>query len=226
MSQIEEFKGKRLSEVKPTSVNLELRHLKSAFETAVRWGNIQKNPFRAVKQLKIKHANHTKFFTKGEVKELLETIPDGIFKNLIYFYLYTGCRRGEALSLEWKNIDLNEERATLTETKSGENRIVPFNGVLSRILKSMDKNGEKPFPFKKDFVTHKFKEYLRNTEIKNREILNIHSLRHTYASHLVMEGIDLYTVSKLLGHSSVKVTEMYTHLVPDHLKAAVKRLNY
>ena len=175
---------------------------------------------------KIKDSNYPKFFTREEVNILLDAIPEGNFKNLIQFYLYTGSRRNEALSLDWKEIDLEENKVILKETKSGDSRVVPFNGVLTGILKSMEQNGEKPFPFKPDYVTHKFKKYLRSTKIENKEELNVHSLRHTFASHLVMSGVDLYTVSKLLGHSSVKVTEMYAHLMPDHLKAAIDCLRY
>ena len=223
---VEAYKLKRLEVVKSTSVNIELKHLKSAFGTAQRWEHIYNNPFREVKLLKIKNSNFRKFLTKEDVKVLLDSIPEGNFKNLIYFYLYTGCRRGEALNLNWKDINLVECKITLKETKSGDGRVVPFNGILTSILKSMEQNGERPFPFKEHFVTHKFKEYLRASSIKDREVLHLHSLRHTYASHLVMEGTDLYTVSKLLGHSSVKVTEMYAHLVPDYLKTAVERLRY
>jgi len=53
---------------------------------------------------------------------------------------------------------------------------------------------------------------------------SLHTLRHTFASHLVMNGTDVYTVQKLLGHSSIKTTEIYAHLAPDFLKAAVQKL--
>jgi site-specific recombinase XerD len=90
----------------------------------------------------------------------------------------------------------------------------------------MDRKEENIFPFKSDFVTHKFKKYLIASGLKNCESLNVHSLRHTFASHLVMAGVDLYSVSKLLGHSSVKITETYAHLLPDHLKKPINLLHY
>ena len=65
-------------------------------------------------------------------------------------------------------------------------------------------------------------EYLRHS----RASATPYSLRHSFASHLVMSGTDLYTVSKLLGHSSIKTTEIYAHLSPDFLKAAVERLKF
>jgi site-specific recombinase XerD len=56
----------------------------------------------------------------------------------------------------------------------------------------------------------------------NRQKVVFHTLRHTYASWLVMSGVDLYTVQKLMGHSTISMTERYSHLAPDHLKKAVK----
>ena len=90
----------------------------------------------------------------------------------------------------------------------------------------MERNGEKLFPFTGDYVTHRFKKYVRASGIKSAESINLHSLRHTFASHLVMAGVDLITVSRLLGHYDIRITEMYAHLVPDHMKAAVERLQY
>ena len=53
--------------------------------------------------------------------------------------------------------------------------------------------------------------------------VTIHTLRHTFASHLVMKGVDLLTVSRLLGHSNTKTTEIYSHIAPDHLQSAIDR---
>jgi integrase len=224
--KIEEYKVHRLTVVKPTTINLEIRQMKAAFELSVKWGYIPQNPFKGIKQLKIKNSNFPKFLGKEEVRALLDSIPECDFKNLVNFYLYTGCRREEALNLRWEDIDMGEGKVIFRVTKSGLSRRVPFNGELSRILASMVKTGEKPFEFKGSFVTHKFKKYLRASGIDLNGSLRLHSLRHTYASHLAMAGVDLLTISKLLGHSSVKVTEMYAHLVPDHLKASVERLKY
>jgi site-specific recombinase XerD len=58
----------------------------------------------------------------------------------------------------------------------------------------------------------------------HRQKVVFHTLRHTYASWLVMSGVDLYTVQKLMGHSTISMTERYSHLAPDHLKKAVKML--
>jgi integrase len=212
--------------LKPVSVNMEFRQLKAAFEKAVKWGHLPHNPFKGVDQCRVKNSNLPKFLTKEEVNNLLNSIPGGCFKNYILFCLYTGCRRGEALNLMWDDIDLEKGRVTFKITKSGKSRIIPFNGALKEVLSSMEKNGEKLFPFKKEFVTQKFKKVLKQSGNRNHQSLKLHSLRHTYASHLIMSGVDLLTVSKLLGHSTVRVTELYAHLVPDHMSASVERLSY
>ena len=90
----------------------------------------------------------------------------------------------------------------------------------------MDNGTEKLFSYNEDYVNHKFKRYLKKAEIEDWKVLTIHNLRHTFASHLVMSGTDLYTVSKLLGHSSIAVTQMYAHLAPDYLKVSVERLKF
>ncbi|NIW13351.1 MAG: tyrosine-type recombinase/integrase [Candidatus Thorarchaeota archaeon] len=224
--RVEEFKLYRLKSVKPVSFNLEFRHLKAMFEKAVKWGHIPSNPFMDVKQVKVKSNNLPKYLTKEEVRKLLDAIPEGRFKSLIIFYLHTGCRRGEALSLTWEDVDLDERKVTIRESKSGESRIIPMNGRLFEILSGLERNGSVVFEFSPYFVTHKFKECLKSADIKGWKTLSLHSLRHTFASHLVMAGRDLYTVGKLLGHSSVAVTQMYAHLAPDFLKVAVESLQY
>ncbi|MBT7618295.1 MAG: tyrosine-type recombinase/integrase, partial [Calditrichaeota bacterium] len=95
-------------------------------------------------------------------------------------------------------------------------------------LKEDRDRGELVFPrFSKNpaAISKKF-QTLRERVEKLPPELTTHLLRHTFASHLVMQGVDLTTVSSLLGHSTVKVTELYAHLQPDHIRMAVERLPY
>jgi len=121
---------------------------------------------------------------------------------------------------------MKKRRLWIGNTKSGENRVILINSELFNVMKSMENGRPKPFNFSKWHVMHKFKKFLKNSGIKGWEMFNVHTLRHTFASHLVMEGTDLYTVSKLLGLSSVVVTQMYAHLAPDYLKISVKCLKF
>jgi site-specific recombinase XerD len=78
------------------------------------------------------------------------------------------------------------------------------------------------FQIGESFVSHRFKEYVRMAGLDER--LHWHSLRHTFASWLVQDGVSLYAVQKLLGHSSVTVTEIYSHLQPEKLHDTVNRI--
>lgn len=224
---IEEYIQHRLETVKPSSVNVEIRHLKTAFNQAVNWKAIKANPMKDVKQLKIKESDIPKFFTEEEISKLFSVITDEQFKNLIRFYLYTGCRRSEVLNITWDDVDFKNKKILIRVTKSGKYRKIPINSQLMQILKSMNQDTEKLFHYQcPDSVNRRFKRYLNKAEIKNWKELSIHNLRHTFASHLVMKGTGILHIQKLLGHSRVSVTEMYAHLLPDQLEAAVERLEY
>ncbi len=77
-------------------------------------------------------------------------------------------------------------------------------------------------PLFRGWVQHLFKRYVRDLKLPER--LHFHSLRHTFASWLVQDGATLYEVQKLLGHSSAKVTEVYSHLQPEELHSTVERI--
>jgi len=118
--------------------------------------------------------------------------------------------------MKWDQIDFEHKLVRVEKTKSGKIRYVNTNSVLSKTLENLKaENGEGEFLFTnpetglplKDVKTA-FKSACRRANIKN---LRFHDLRHTFASRLVESGVDLITVKELLGHSTVKITERYTH---------------
>jgi site-specific recombinase XerD len=103
--------------------------------------------------------------------------------------------------------------------------------VLTRLKEENDSSLQSRFVFPhKDGGQTKAKLRLQLIKIAERagveNLTEPHSLRHTFASHLVMKGIDLPTVQKLMGHSDIKTTMIYTHLAPDRLADAVDRLEF
>ena len=151
----------------------------------------------------------------------------------------TGLRRGELTSLTWA--DINLERKVLTVragyAKSGKARHVQLNSeavdVLKRYKKQCDderKRSSLPESGCEDrtgrlFAVHSIKKAWAAvvTEAKLRDF-RWHDLRHTFASKLVMAGVDLNTVRELLGHADIRMTLRYAHLAPEHKAAAVEKL--
>lgn len=149
---------------------------------------------------------------------------------LVLLTLNTGLRRGEIFSLTWANIDFGNKSLTVVGAgaKSGHTRHVPLNKEAIFLLSKWRKQSKGELVFTNPHTDAKFDNIytswtnlLRAAEIQD---FRFHDLRHTFASNLVMAGVDLYTVKELMGHSTVQMTESYAHLAPEHKANAVERL--
>jgi site-specific recombinase XerD len=115
-------------------------------------------------------------------------------------------------------------------TKSGEERVVSLNDSALAVIhrrRQASKNeaiftNDGGRPVRSDSVSHKFKKVIRATGLP--DTLHFHSLRHSFASLLVGSGTSLFTVSKLLGHSTTKTSEIYSHLLPHHMQNEVDKI--
>ena len=210
ISKIEEYIHQRINRdlVSPATVGLEMRVLRAIFNQAIKWNYLNNNPLDGVT---LPHSNTIKvrFLRLDEINKLLNVIPQGLFKDLVLAYLNTGARRNELLppAFTWANVNFQLRRFHL-DGKGSKKRYVPMNDSLYKILNRLrEENGNVPFDFKPDFVSHKIIDYYKEAGIKGA---NLHSLRRTFGSLLIQSGkADLYTVSKLLGHSSIRTTEKY-----------------
>jgi len=152
-------------------------------------------------------------------------------KPAILLSLNLGVRRGELFSLKWHDIDFNQKNVTITASsaKAGQSRHIPLNPEAFEILhKWKEQPGVKSqyvFTGKdgKPFFDLKtaWKNILNKAEIKN---FRWHDLRHSFASKLVMENVNLNVIRELLGHSSYQMTLKYSHLSPGAKVDAVNRL--
>ena len=212
------------------SVNRRLACLKHMLTKAVDWELIGKDTldrFRRVKLTKEEN-RRSRFLSAAECRDLIAAAPKHL-KPILIFALNTGCRKGEILGLTWDRVDLKHGFIRLDKTKSGTGRDIPINNTLAAMLQGLIRRVDSPLVFynpasggqwhdlKRPFATSCSKAKLQN--------FRFHDLRHTFASQLVMAGIDLTTVSRLLGHASLTMTLRYSHLAPDHLKSAVDVLN-
>jgi len=219
---IEKFKSKRREEVSPATVNRALAVLKSMFNRAIAWEKADSNPCRAVKLFK-ENNQRLRFLEKEEIVKLLANCNKHL-KTIIIVALNTGMRKGEILKLKWHDVDIRRGVIHIIDSKNGEKREIPINEQVKTAFIRTSKHPDSPYIFcNKDGEPYGDVRKSFFTALKKSGILNFHfhDLRHTFASHLVMNGVDLNTVRELLGHKSLEMTLRYSHLSPDHKKRAV-----
>ncbi|MFI5330080.1 MAG: tyrosine-type recombinase/integrase [Desulfobaccales bacterium] len=203
--------------VKKTSANVYLRHVKAALSKALEWGYIKAHPGKGVKPLKAQEAP-PRYLDKTEAAQLLAAEDDLRYKKLWLFFLLTGCRRSEALQLSARDVDRGAGCITIPRTKNRKARLIWLTPELETLICQLPEIGLW-WPWNKDFISHRFQEVAARAGVKAR----LHDLRHTYASHKAMAGVDLYTLKELLGHRDIKATQIYSHLSAAHLKDAAKK---
>ena len=218
------------------TINFEVGTLKTVFNVALKWGYLKENPTKTIQKLKVNDAKEVRFLSREECQRLLETCPDDL-RPIYFTFLNSGMRKAELENLEWSDTDFRRRKIRIRrkenwQPKTGE-REVPINQPLFELLQELKEKNDSGLKSKFVFP-HRDGGRIR---IKLRERLiqiakqagiegltKLHTLRHTFASHLVMSGVDLPTVKKLMGHSDIQTTMIYAHLAPDHLQEAVDRL--
>jgi len=227
---LEKYKQSRVEKIANQTINYEVRILKTAFNFAIKMGYLRENPAKKVSKIKIIKQKLPHFLTEMEINKLKKVCsPD--LKDIILFLLNTGIRLGELIHLTWKDVDLEKKAIRITAKdgwvpKPKQEREIPLNRTAFEIL-SRKNNNREGYVFKTNtdnIVNHIYTRFKRACKRAGIENANLHTLRHSFASHLIMNGVDIYTVSKLLGHSSITMTEKYAHLAKGHLRQAVEKL--
>jgi integrase len=213
--------------IQPATVNRELSLLKHMFSKAVEWSKVRDNPTRRVKLLK-GEVQRVRFLMPDEIQMLLSNCPDHI-KPIVTLAVHTGMRKGELLGLKWDQVSFEQGIITLTETKNNERRDIPMDQTVKATLKALEAlERESPFVFcneeGRNFedIGRSFETALRRSGIED---FRFHDLRHTFASNLVMEGVDIMTVKELMGHKTLEMTLRYSHLAPNHKTRAINILD-
>ena len=223
---IEKYKAKRLGKVAPATVNRELSCLKHMYTKANEWGYLKINPVKSVKLLK-EPPGRLRYLRPDEVKKLLDACR-GYLRSIVITALNTGMRKGEILALCWNDVDLENRKVTVKKTKSNEIRVIPINQTLYHELSNLSHGSDGEYIFSNG-NGHRFGDIKKgfSLALKRAEIedFHFHDLRHTFGSHLVMQGIDLKTVQQVMGHKEIKTTMRYSHLSPEYVQEAMERLD-
>jgi len=239
---IEKIKKEMMDKNKsPRTIEYILTIIGQIFNKAIEWGVFNGiNPITRVKKPK-KDNRRVRFLTYEEAEKLLSELKKRSIQayEMAYLSLYTGMRLGEIINLTWQDIDFKNDIITIKDTKNNTGRVAYMTENLKKLL--IEKyNREKPqslseIAFKnkrgrKIFVTPEVFFQVVNelglndgvTDPRNKVVF--HTLRHTFASWLAIQGTPIYTIKELMGHKSLSMTERYSHLSPDAKREAIKEL--
>lgn len=217
-----------------TSINRKLSSLRGFYKYLANEGIVKSNVFSLVngpkKSKKLPH-----YFEYNELEELFK-VPDiltpiGQRDALLLEMLYaTGVRVGELVHIKVKDIDLGR-RSILILGKGNKERFVTYGEYCEEALKRYLQDGYIFLNHKNldylflnqhgDALSERGVRYILDQLIQKTSIhknISPHMIRHSFATHLLNEGCDLLTVQKLLGHESIKATQIYTHVTTDRLK--------
>ncbi len=203
---------------------------KRVFNFNIDMGNCETNPAEKVKLEK---------FDNTRIAYLLDDEIERIFKYLdsgrewygdvalIKFALYTGLRRGELFNLIWDNVDLENNRITLYDTKGGKNQSIILASDAAAVLQSLSRTDTYVFPSKlggkRDDVKTLWSRMKLAANI--RPNIRFHDIRHTFGTIAVSSGIGIDVVQKMMTHKDIKTTQRYAHIVDQRMKDAANTIN-
>jgi integrase len=216
----------RTGAVSDGTIIKEVNVLKRLFNVAVDRELIGANPAHRA-PLPAAPEGRNRYLTPKELGTILKACPPWL-QPIVGLAVTLGTRRGELLAVRLQDIDLKKGNILLRKTKNGKMRPAFINEPAAQVLAAMGvgatrKSSGLLFPgVTPAQVTVAF---VRACEDAGIEDFSFHDLRHTYASHLRMNGADLHDLQKLLGHSDPRMTNRYAHLSNAHLETAARRLD-
>jgi len=166
----------------------------------------------------------TRWLTYEEEEQLLKSASPEWLSRVIKFALHTGMRRGEILDIKWSSINFKRRLVTVERAKYSKKRSIPMNETLFNLLmqpRVLDTRN-RVFPYSASAVKDAFSRARDKAGIKN---FKFHDLRHTFATRLVQNGVDLYKIKDLLGHKDLQMSMRYAHHCSESLRSSVEILD-
>ena len=225
---LEDLKRYFLSKVSNNTAHTYFSVIKASLRKAYKEKIIHYNPASKVKQISKKNSQRV-YLTLDEVKKLNQTeCNDIIVKYAFLFACNTGLRISDIKRLRWDNISFEENKVIVTQKKTKESLYLPLSKSARNILHELmsnknDNKSNKVFDLPSDGKIRKdIIKWVKDAGI-NKSV-SFHTSRHTFATLSLSLGVDLYTVSKLLGHTDIKNTQIYAKVIDDNMQKAVDKL--
>jgi len=212
---VEDWIQVRMEEVAMGTLKQEFAFCRAMYNVArKKWRKelmIRENPFSDT-GLPSFNNERKRFASIEEEEALYKTAKEQWAKDIFLFAIHTGCRRSEVLACDVQNnINMKNRYIKIQATKGGNEKTIPMSSKLFNMIErrlKIENNSDKLFNVTASAVRYAFDQAVKDAGIID---LHFHDLRHTYGSRLYQMGIDLYTIKKLMGHRSLKMTERYVH---------------
>jgi site-specific recombinase XerD len=209
----------------PATTNRYRALLSLTYRLAIRNGKVKENPARAVRH-RLENNARIRFLSPEEETKLRAAIEATCLERIaeLELSLHTGLRMSEQYRLRWEDVSFTRRTLTIARSKNGASRHVPLNKAALRALESLEKRANSS-GLVCGGATEPRRWFEPVVKAAGLTAFSWHCLRHTFASRLVMAGVDIRTVQELMGHKTIAMTVRYSHLAPKHTLAAVERLD-
>ena len=236
---IDSYKSMRVKEgAAPKTVNNELTNLSHMLKMAIRWGYIDRNAASNVERMRVPK-NPPRFLSQQEIRRLIEASRESHIYPIIVTAIHTGMRKSELFNLKWPDINFDRRIVTVQSkpdwhTKNYKSRTLQLTPMLYEVLREhrklqteLNTRSEYVFTYQGRRIKRGIEDALK-TALKKADLENVtlHTLRHTFASQLVMAAVPLRDVQELMGHQTFETTLRYAHLSEDHSKRQVLKLPF
>ncbi len=225
--KLEKFKSYLIGELSKNSASSYFAKVKAAVNQAFEDRILEDNPAKRIKAITAQ-ATQRQFLTESELKLLVKTECDTpIMKKAFMFSAFTGLRWSDVVSLKWGSVYGDSEAGyyiLYRQKKTKKNENLPLSNNIVELLGERKKDDDKVFAGLVYSAWYNSKLALWVMKAGINKHITFHCARHTYATLLLTNSVDLYTVSKLLGHNDIRTTQIYSRVVDLTKKNAVERL--
>jgi len=209
------------------TANGELDFVRNMLDYAIELGYLKVNPASKLKRFKVVK-KPPRYYSEEELKVIFS--KPGDYEMYFMTLLHTGLRAGDAANLSWGNIDLGLGYIRVTMQKTNLTVTIPISSELRKSLLDHTRSEGRIFNgIETDERRQKVREYLKkifNEAELDSTGIGLHTFRHTFATRLIMNRVPLIQISKWLGHTSISMTQIYSHLEPTSGQDDIEKINF